>query len=57
VSVPQFSKGRRKRPRGLHKKAASPEVRRWEHEHLIPAKPEWMDADTYRKLAELRVRL
>lgn len=53
----QFSKGRRKRRRGLHKKATSPEVRRYVAEELIPERPPWMDAPTYAKLADLRREL
>lgn len=45
------------RKRGRHKKRASAETRRWEDEHLIPVKPAWMDAPTYRRLAELRETL
>jgi len=40
--------------RGRHKRGTSWEARRWNAEHLIPERPVWMDADTYRKLAELR---
>jgi hypothetical protein len=43
--------------RGEHKKAASPEARRWEREHLLPARPPWMSVDDYRQLAVLRERL
>ena len=48
---------RRKRRRGVHKRATSPDARRWEAEHLIPARPPWMSVSTYRRLAELRGRL
>lgn len=40
--------------RGRHKKATSPETRAWENEHLIPTRPPWMSASTYRELADLR---
>lgn len=39
---------------GRHKRRVSKETRRWESECLIPARPVWMDTDTYTKLAELR---
>ena len=40
--------------RGRHKKSDSAEVRDWESQHLIPARPAWMDKATYKKLASLR---
>ena len=43
--------------RGRHKKATSPEVSRWNEAHLIPERPPWMDAETYRRLAGLRAEL
>ena len=42
------------RKRGRHKKATSPETRRWEQECLIPKRPAWMPVETYQKLAQLR---
>lgn len=46
-----------KRKRGAHKSARSPETRRWEAEHLIPARPAWMPEATYRALVRLRWEL
>jgi hypothetical protein len=46
-------KHRKRRP-GVHKHAASPQTLRWNQEHLIPARPEWMSAEAYQKLAQLR---
>lgn len=43
--------------RGRHKKASSPETGRWEQDCLIPARPVWMPAYTYRQLANLRGQL
>ena len=43
-----------KRKVGAHKRAGSPETRRWESEHLIAKCPPWLSAETYRKLADLR---
>jgi hypothetical protein len=42
------------RRRGRHKKRASRETEVWNTEHLIPARPPWMDEATYLKLAEIR---
>ena len=47
----------RKRKRGAHKSAGSPEVKRWNAEHLIPPPPPWLDRETYVQLAELRGKL
>lgn len=47
----------RKRKRGAHKGASSPETKLWENDYLIPTRPEWMPPQTYRALAELRDRL
>lgn len=44
----------RKRRRGTHKRATSPETVRWESEHLIPRCPPWLAPETYVKLADLR---
>jgi hypothetical protein len=44
----------RKRRRGTHKRAGSPETKVWEAEHLIPARPAWLPQATYVQLAELR---
>ncbi len=49
-------KHRKRRP-GVHKRSTSPETKLWNREHLIPACPPWMDADTYAKLARLRGEL
>lgn len=46
-----------KRRMGVHKSATSTETMRWQEEHLIPRRPEWMDETTYRALARLRSRL
>jgi hypothetical protein len=43
--------------RGRHKHQSSAETQRWNREHLIPEKPEWMTPDTYRALAKLREQL
>jgi hypothetical protein len=40
--------------RGRHKKRASAETQRWNAEHLIPARPPWMDEQTYVALAKMR---
>ncbi len=40
--------------RGRHRHRSSRETRKWEAEHLIPERPEWMDEATYRRLAKLR---
>lgn len=45
------------RRRGVHKNSGSPETRRWEDQHLIPARPPWLPVETYVKLAELRASL
>ena len=42
------------RKRGRHKKCTSRETLYWNDELLIPKRPPWMDADTYRRLAQLR---
>ena len=42
--------------RGRHRKRASRETDLWNTEHLIPARPPWMDDATYAALAELRDR-
>jgi hypothetical protein len=55
-SSPKHGK-HRKRRRGTHKRAASPETQRWEDEHLIPDRPVWMARDTYLALAQLRKEL
>jgi hypothetical protein len=47
-------KPQRGRDRGRHKHGRSPETKRWNAEHLLPPRPPWMDAETYRKLAERR---
>jgi hypothetical protein len=44
----------RKRRRGVHKNARSPETAVWENEHLIPDCPPWLERDVYTRLAELR---
>lgn len=50
-----MSRRRRTDPRrGRHKKRTSPETRSWERDHLIPPRPGYMSAATYRELAELR---
>lgn len=43
--------------RGRHKHRDSPETKRWEREHLVPARPEWMDTTTYTRLGKLRADL
>ena len=43
--------------RGRHRKRTSKETRKWEKEHLIPERPEWMSPETYSKLAELREKV
>jgi hypothetical protein len=43
--------------RGRHKHADSRETQRWNADHLVPPRPEWMSLETYRRLAELRERL
>jgi hypothetical protein len=47
----------RKRLRGVHKNARSPETIRWEREQLIPQAPSWMPTETYTALARLRSEL
>lgn len=47
----------RKRKRDAHKSARSPETARWERDDPIPARPAWMDAETYQRLARLRYEL
>lgn len=47
----------RSRGRGRHKKATSPETRRWEEEELVPRRPAWMPEETYRALYRLRGEL
>jgi hypothetical protein len=44
------------RKRGRHKKRASRETRTWNEELLIPERPPWMSASTYKALADLRDR-
>jgi hypothetical protein len=44
----------KKRKRGAHRRARSPETRVWEQDHLLPAKPSWMTETVYRELARLR---
>jgi hypothetical protein len=44
-----------KRARGLHRKATSPEVRRWQLEEGIPDRPAWMPVDVYSELARRRL--
>jgi hypothetical protein len=52
---PRVNHGKhRKRKRGTHKRATSPETVLWESELLIPKRPVWMDPATYRGLAEMR---
>jgi hypothetical protein len=43
--------------RGRHKHRGSPETRRFDHEHLVPPRPPWMDEAVYRALVEVRERL
>jgi hypothetical protein len=45
------------RKRGRHKKRVSLETREWEAKHLPPARPAWMDAETWRELVALRKQL
>lgn len=53
----KHGKHRKRRP-GVHKNANSPETRRFERDLLIPKRPEhYMDEETYRKLAKLRMEL
>lgn len=40
--------------RGRHRKSDSAETARWEQEHLIPERPDWMSVETYTALAGLR---
>jgi hypothetical protein len=47
----------RKRLRGVHKKATSPETILWDREHMPPPQPVWMPAGTYSKLVRLRNQL
>lgn len=47
----------RKRKRGTHKRAGSPETLLWERELLIPERPPWLPPETYTKLADLRAEL
>lgn len=47
----------RKRRAGTHKRATSPETRKWETEQLIPKRPPWLDPETYVRLADLRREL
>lgn len=49
-----MKRGRYDKRRGRHKKRASAETKAWEREHLIPPRPPWMDAATYRGLARIR---
>lgn len=37
----------------MHKRASSPEVIRWQDEHLLSDRPTYMDAPTYAGLARL----
>ena len=53
MSPSKHGKGKQRR-RGVHKNQRSPDTVRWNSEHLIPEKPDWMDAATYMKLARLR---
>lgn len=39
---------------GRHKRAGSPETRKWDREHLIPKRPSWMPQDVYQKLRDIR---
>lgn len=57
MSTPQFSKGRRNRQRGLHRKKRSPETLLWERELLVPPQPPWMSRKVYARLADLRREL
>lgn len=60
--------GKRDRSRGVHKKATSPETRKWDREYLSlppvrlpepsppplhPKRPPWMDGSTYHGLCQL----
>lgn len=54
---PSSSASYRAGKRGRHKRATSPETRRFEAEHLIPKRPAWMPEETYRALAALRGEL
>jgi hypothetical protein len=47
----------KKRKRGCHKRATSPEVIAWQKEHLPPERPPWMNEKTYAQLAKLRFEL
>jgi hypothetical protein len=40
--------------RGRHKRKGSPETQRWEQQHLVPPRPDWMAVEVYVKLARLR---
>jgi hypothetical protein len=44
----------RKRKRGAHKGAGSPETVIWEQEHMVPERPPWMDIETYVALCRVR---
>ena len=44
----------RKRRRGTHKRAGSPETILWERELLIPERPPWLPPEVYTQLADLR---
>jgi len=44
----------RKRKRGAHERAGSPETLLWERELLIPECPPWLPPEVYTQLADLR---
>jgi hypothetical protein len=46
-----------KRPRHLHRKPTSPEIRRWVAEEAIPPQPGWMSDQVYAELAKWRLEL
>jgi hypothetical protein len=47
----------KKRLRGVHKKARSPETLLWEREHLPLPQPSWMTARDYAALVRFRNNL
>ncbi len=53
MSRSRHGKHRQRRP-GAHKHRNSPETLRWEREHLVPKRPDWMPEQIYVELARLR---
>ncbi len=49
----RHGRGGKRRP-GAHRHRNSPETERWNRDYLIPPRPNWADADTYRELVQFR---